>query len=143
MSALKVLERVLIECTGRPALLEQDAVALLLGRSLGDGGLCGGKSALGGSHPVPVIDVAELGELLPLRDNGADVDITCDEAATHFKSHRAVVARLNETGAFGHDPKLMGRNDNDPSRSHGSGRGVLILTTRKVHAGDARAEERN
>ena len=143
MSALKVLERVLIECTGRPALLEQDAVALLLGRSLGDGGLCGGKSALGGSHPVPVIDVAELGELLPLRDNGADVDITCDEAAAHFKSHRAVVARLNETGAFGHDPKLMGRNDNDPSRSHGSGRGVLILTTRKVHAGDARAEERN
>ena len=38
---------------------------------------------------------------------------------------------------------IVAGNDNHPSRSHGSGRGVLILTTRKVHAGDARAEERN
>jgi hypothetical protein len=52
------------------------------------------------------------------------------------------VVRLSsplETGAFGHDPKLMGRNDDDPRRSNGGGCDVLILTT--CNAGYARAEE--
>jgi hypothetical protein len=47
------------------------------------------------------------------------------------------VVRLSsplETGHFGHDPKLMGRNDDDPRRSHGGGCGVLILTTCKTQA---------
>ena len=44
---------------------------------------------------------------------------------------------------LGHNPKLMGRNDDDPRRSHGGGCDVLILITRKAHAGYARAEERN
>jgi hypothetical protein len=47
------------------------------------------------------------------------------------------VVRLSsplETGHFGHDPELMGRNDDDPRRSHGGGCGVLILTTCKTQA---------
>ena len=43
LGALKSLERVLIECSGGPAFLEQDAVALFLRRSLGDSGVGGGE----------------------------------------------------------------------------------------------------
>ena len=57
------------------ALAEQDAVAFLLGRGLGERSLGGIKLGLGRSHLVLVVDGAELGELLALLDDGAHVDI--------------------------------------------------------------------
>ena len=129
--ALKGPERVLIKCTGGPTLLKQGAVAPFLRRSLSNSGIGRREISLSGRHPVLIIDVTELREFLPLCDDCTDIDVTSDEAAAHLKAHRALVTRLNETGAFGNDAKLMGRNNDDSRRSHGSGLGVLIFTTRR------------
>ena len=122
---------------------EQEAVALLLRRRLRDRCLRRGEVGFGGRHLVLIVDRTELGELLALPHDGADVDVARGEAAAHLEAHLAHVARLDAAGALRHEGVLVRRDDDDTRRPHGRGRSCFFFgTARETNAGDASAEER-
>ena len=103
----------------------QDAVALLLRRRLRDRCLRRGEVGFGGRHLVLVVDGAELGELLALPHDGADVDLARGEAAADLEPDLAHVARLDAAGALSHEGVLMRRDDDDTRRPRSCGRGCF------------------
>ena len=143
LGALQRLQRVIILGMCGEALAEQDAEALFLGRRLGERGLGGIEIGLGGGHLVLVVDGAELGELLALLDDGADVDIARDEPAADLEADLADIARLDAAGALRHQGELVRRHDDDPRRPRrGWCGGFFFGTAGKTQAGNAGTEER-
>ena len=118
----------------------QDAVALLLRRGLRDRRLRRGEVGFGRCHLVLVVDGAELGELLALLHDGADVDLARGEAAADLESDLAHVARLDAAGALSHEGVLMRRDDDDTRRpQRPRARLFFFGTARETNAGDASA----
>ena len=125
-------------------LREQDAVALLLRRGLRDRCLRRDEVGFGGCHLVLVVDGTELGELLALLHDSADIDLARGEAAAHLEPDLAHVARLDAAGALGHEGVLMRRDGDDTRRPRSRWRGCFFFgTAREINAGDASAQERS